>query len=74
VAEELAVWLNDERVAVLGREGSRLRLTYTTEALERYELGTPLLSLSLPLTEPDYDAFAAAFEDFLGACGPALTG
>jgi len=66
VAEELAVWLNDERVAVLGREGSRLRLTYTTEALERYELGTPLLSLSLPLTGERYpQGVTRAFVDGL---------
>jgi serine/threonine-protein kinase HipA len=66
VAEELAVWLNDERVALLGRERSRLRLTYTTKALERYELGTPLLSLALPLTgEPYPQGVTRAFLDGL---------
>jgi glutamate-1-semialdehyde 2,1-aminomutase len=32
------------------------------------------IALSLPLRDGDYDAFAAAFEDFLDACGPALAG
>ena len=48
MADELAIWLNDERVAVIQRERSRLRLNYTPEALERYELGLPLLSLRSP--------------------------
>ena len=30
------------------------------------------IALSLPLIDSDYDAFAAAFEDFLDACGPVL--
>jgi glutamate-1-semialdehyde 2,1-aminomutase len=30
------------------------------------------IALSLPLTEQDHEALADAFEDFLGACGPAL--
>jgi serine/threonine-protein kinase HipA len=54
MADELAIWLNDERVAVIQRERSRLRLSYTPEALDRYELGLPLLSLSLPLTMDSY--------------------
>jgi glutamate-1-semialdehyde 2,1-aminomutase len=32
------------------------------------------IALSLPLSAADYDAFADAFEDFLNACGPALSG
>jgi len=54
VADELAVWLYGERVAVIDRERDRLRLTYTEEALRRYQLGTPLLSLSLPVSSRRY--------------------
>jgi serine/threonine-protein kinase HipA len=54
VADELAVWLYGERVAVIDRERDRLRLTYTEEALRRYPLGTPLLSLSLPVSSRRY--------------------
>jgi serine/threonine-protein kinase HipA len=54
VADELAVWLYGERVAVIDRERDRLRLTYTEEALGRYPLGTPLLSLSLPVSSRRY--------------------
>jgi serine/threonine-protein kinase HipA len=50
VADELAVWLYGERVAVIDRERDRPRLAYTEEALRRYPLGTPLLSLSLPVS------------------------
>ena len=46
----LAVWLYGIKVAVVERERERLRLLYTSEALKRYPLGAPLLSLSLPLT------------------------
>ena len=42
------------KVAVIDQERRRLRLTYTKEALERYPLGVPLLSLSLPLTAVRY--------------------
>jgi serine/threonine-protein kinase HipA len=49
VAGELAVWLYDEQVAVVDRERGRPRLVYISEALGRYALGTPLLSLSLPV-------------------------
>jgi serine/threonine-protein kinase HipA len=49
VAGELAVWLYGDRVATIDEERSRPRLTYTEEALSRYPLGTPLLSLTLPL-------------------------
>lgn len=54
MADELAVWLYGERVAVIDRERDRLRLTYTEEALRRYPLGTPLLSLSLPVSSRRY--------------------
>lgn len=51
MAEELAVWLNGVRIAVIER---RLRLTYTDDALQRYELGVPLLCLKLPLRDETY--------------------
>jgi serine/threonine-protein kinase HipA len=54
VADELAVWLYGERVAVIDRERGRPRLLYTSEALDRYALGTPLLSLSLPIGNRRY--------------------
>ena len=52
------------------------RALFHLEMLARgfYVARRGFIALSLPLTEPDYDAFAAAFEDFLDACGPALTG
>ena len=53
-ADELDVWLHDHRVAVVSRQQRRLDLTYTEEALAEYPLGTPLLSLSLPLVPERY--------------------
>ncbi len=52
--DQLAVWLYGTRVALIAQERGRLRLTYTDEALARYALGVPLLSLSLPLTSERY--------------------
>jgi serine/threonine-protein kinase HipA len=49
VADELAVWLCGVRVAVIDRDRDRPRLSYTEEALSSYPLGSPLLSLSLPV-------------------------
>jgi serine/threonine-protein kinase HipA len=49
VSEELAVWLYGDNVAAIDQTRGRLRLTYTEVALKRYPLGTPLLSLSLPV-------------------------
>jgi serine/threonine-protein kinase HipA len=55
MADELALWLYGDRVATVSREpNNRLRLRYTHEALARYELGTPLLSIGLPLTDVPY--------------------
>jgi serine/threonine-protein kinase HipA len=54
VAGELAVWLYGERVATVDRHRGRPRLAYTEEALGRYDLGTPLLSLSLPVGTQRY--------------------
>lgn len=54
MADELAVWLYGERVATVDRKRGRPRLAYTEEALGRYDLGTPLLSLSLPVSTERY--------------------
>lgn len=54
MADGLAVWLDGVRVAVISQERHRLRLVYTEEAIRQYELGVPLLSLSLPLTTQRY--------------------
>jgi serine/threonine-protein kinase HipA len=55
VAEELAVWLYGARVAVIDRDRrGRPTLQYTDEALRRYALGTPLLSLAMPLARQRY--------------------
>ncbi len=55
MAEELALWLYGDHVATVSREpGNRIRLRYTEEALGKYELGTPLLSIGLPLTDLPY--------------------
>lgn len=54
MAEQFAVWLYGTRTAAIQEERGRLRLTYTEEALERYELGVPLLSLSLPIRPERY--------------------
>jgi len=51
MAEELAVWLNGTRIAVIDR---RLRMAYTDDALRQYQLGVPLLCLSLPLRDEPY--------------------
>jgi len=50
-SDALAIWLYGERVARVERHRSRLQLTYTSEALETYQLGIPLLSLALPVSE-----------------------
>ena len=54
MAEDLDVWMHGIKVAAIDQERGRFRLTYTEEALERYPLGVPLLSLSLPLTSVRY--------------------
>jgi HipA-like protein len=54
MADELAVWLYGECVATIDRKRRRPRLAYTEQALGRYDLGTPLLSLSLPLATERY--------------------
>ena len=47
--DTLAVWLYGDHVAIIDQERRRPRLEYTDTALARYPLGTPLLSLSLPV-------------------------
>jgi serine/threonine-protein kinase HipA len=54
MADELAVWLYGDHVATIERDRNGPRLSYTDAALERYALGTPLLTLSLPVTERRY--------------------
>jgi serine/threonine-protein kinase HipA len=54
VADELAVWLYGEQVATVARDRRGPRLTYSAAALERYELGTPLLALALPVAPRTY--------------------
>jgi serine/threonine-protein kinase HipA len=49
VPEDLVIWLYGEPVALVDEERRRLRLLYTAQALSRYPLGTPLLSLTLPV-------------------------
>ena len=55
MADELDVWLRGRRVAFVSRHRDRLDLTYTEAALAEYPLGTPLLSLSLPLVPERYN-------------------
>jgi len=54
VVDQLAIWLYGDVVALLQSNQGRLRLTYTSEALERFALGTPLLSLSMTLRIESY--------------------
>jgi len=49
MGDELVVWLYGGPVARIDEERRRLRLIYTDDALSRYPLGTPLLSLILPV-------------------------
>lgn len=52
--DELSVWLHGNRVAVIDTDRGRPRLAYTTGALEHHPLGTPLLSLSMPVASRRY--------------------
>ncbi|MBV8160429.1 MAG: type II toxin-antitoxin system HipA family toxin [Acidimicrobiia bacterium] len=66
MVDRLAVWLYGDVVALTEEERGRIRLTYTDAALERYPLGFPLLSLSLPLTAERYtDGVVRPFLDGL---------
>lgn len=50
MVDRLAVWLYGAKVAIIERDRRRLRLEYLPEAMETIPFGTPLLSLTLPLT------------------------
>lgn len=66
MAEELAVWLYGDHVASIERHRREPRLTYTDAALERYPLGTPLLTLALPVATRTYpQAVVRSFLDGL---------
>lgn len=51
---DLSVWLYGSPVAHVRRKTRRLRLEYTEKAFESFELGSPLLSISLPLAATSY--------------------
>jgi serine/threonine-protein kinase HipA len=66
VPDELAVWLYGEHVATVERQRRRPRLAYTRQAMRRYPLGTPLLSLSLLVADRRYpQGVVGAFLDGL---------
>lgn len=50
MADQLAIWLYGIKVATVETTRRRLSLTYTSDAFQRFPGGTPLLSLSLPVT------------------------
>lgn len=54
MTDTLAIWLYGTKVALVTRDRQRLSLSYTKDARDRFSLGTPLLSLSLPLTSTKY--------------------
>lgn len=52
MTDRLAVWLADTRIAVIDRDRKaqfRVRLRYTSGAVEAFSLGVPLLSVRFPL-------------------------
>ncbi len=51
MADELTVWLYGIKTATITEVRNRLRLVYTDDALIEYALGTPVLSVALPLTD-----------------------
>jgi serine/threonine-protein kinase HipA len=54
MGDRLAVWLYEIHVATIEEINGRLRLWYTTDALDHFPPGTPLLSLSLPLVSQPF--------------------
>lgn len=55
MAKLLAVWLHGTKVATVEEDRRRrLHLRYTNDAKERFQLGTPLLSLTLPLNDQQF--------------------
>jgi len=67
MANDLAIWMYGQHVAtVFSQRNRRMRLGYTDTALGAYPLGSPVLSLSLPLTPERYpNAISRAFLDGL---------
>ncbi|MGB7588625.1 MAG: HipA domain-containing protein [Solirubrobacterales bacterium] len=67
MAARLAIWLYGHQVAVVEKDrNNRLRLSYTEEAVDSYDGGTPLLSLAFPLTRDRYpNGVTRAFLDGL---------
>ncbi len=54
MADQLAVWLYGDCVALVDRERGRPRLTYTQAALDRFPLGSPVLSLRMTIRPERY--------------------
>ncbi|HEY3843944.1 MAG TPA: type II toxin-antitoxin system HipA family toxin [Acidimicrobiales bacterium] len=54
MAGQLAVWLYGQIVATIESERRRLRLRYTPDALRLYPGGSPLLSLTLPVSSAQF--------------------
>lgn len=52
--DRLAIWLYGIKVAVVERERRRMRLRHTREALESFPAGTPLLSVTIPLSDRQF--------------------
>lgn len=50
MSEPLCIWLYGIKVAVIERERRRMRLHYTAQTLESFPAGTPLLSITVPLS------------------------
>lgn len=66
MVDELEVWMHGIPVAAIIEDRGKPKLRYTDEALDRFELGTPLLSVSLPLRpEPYPQGVVRAFLDGL---------
>jgi serine/threonine-protein kinase HipA len=56
VATTLALWLYGTKVARVVAPNGRIRLQYSDEALAKYRIGTPVLSIGLPLRPDLYTA------------------
>ena len=68
MADVLELWLYGVRVATVERTRQRLRLAYTSEARDAFAPGTPLLSLSLPVSAETFGS--AAVRPFLAGLLP----
>ncbi|MFN3429168.1 MAG: HipA domain-containing protein [Candidatus Sericytochromatia bacterium] len=65
-AEQLAVWMYGQQVAVLTKHQGRLALSYTEAAQASYEVNTPLLSVALPVLPGSFkDSVVRPFFDGL---------